>query len=303
MNMNQLAKILECSRMSIYKYIKRHGKNAPKIDDINSWIEMKTTNIMSVSQKNKKGKVPIACLACGKLIYQYASAITARAICSKKCRSELRVRRHSSVCVICKKEFIKRSKEKCCSLKCGHIHQGKTVTKNPTLRAHSSLCMVCGLQIFGNGSKTCGAEWCKHYYKNNMQKFDNYRGIRSTPESLKARRIKYQSIARARYATDPRIRAQHRARKHNRKALILKATIGTDAAAGYRAAMKAKNCYWCGCKLTRDNLEVDHIHPLARGGAHAAYNLAASCAFCNRSRQAKLTIECQSIKQPELMFV
>ncbi|MFF3312517.1 HNH endonuclease [Streptomyces sp. NPDC002952] len=28
--------------------------------------------------------------------------------------------------------------------------------------------------------------------------------------------------------------------------------------------------------------EVDHIHPLAKGGRHEAHNLAPACALCNR---------------------
>jgi 5-methylcytosine-specific restriction endonuclease McrA len=28
--------------------------------------------------------------------------------------------------------------------------------------------------------------------------------------------------------------------------------------------------------------EVDHVHPLARGGVHEWFNLAPACAWCNR---------------------
>lgn len=43
-------------------------------------------------------------------------------------------------------------------------------------------------------------------------------------------------------------------------------------------------CMKCG---TRENLEVDHIKPLAKGGEHVEENMQALCGHCNRSKGAK----------------
>ncbi len=46
---------------------------------------------------------------------------------------------------------------------------------------------------------------------------------------------------------------------------------------------QSKCCRWCKLPVAFD-AHVDHLHPLARGGAMAYYNLAISCSRCNRLR-------------------
>jgi 5-methylcytosine-specific restriction endonuclease McrA len=47
-------------------------------------------------------------------------------------------------------------------------------------------------------------------------------------------------------------------------------------------------CYWCGCKLTKNGWHVDHVIPLGKGGAHAAFNLVKACKTCNESKSDKM---------------
>lgn len=51
-----------------------------------------------------------------------------------------------------------------------------------------------------------------------------------------------------------------------------------------------KRCHWCGVGCAKGYV-VDHIVPLARGGEHAARNLAISCRPCNARKCAKDPIE------------
>ncbi len=46
-------------------------------------------------------------------------------------------------------------------------------------------------------------------------------------------------------------------------------------------------CAWCGKSIVGQEFEVDHIIPLAMGGAHIPDNLAACCPNCNRSKSDK----------------
>lgn len=46
----------------------------------------------------------------------------------------------------------------------------------------------------------------------------------------------------------------------------------------------AGRCAWCDTKLLRQEFEIDHIHPLRRGGANTYDNLALTCAPCNRRK-------------------
>ncbi len=48
-----------------------------------------------------------------------------------------------------------------------------------------------------------------------------------------------------------------------------------------------ERCAWCGCPLTKDNFEVDHIIPRALGGTNKPNNLCAACSDCNGSRWHK----------------
>lgn len=54
-----------------------------------------------------------------------------------------------------------------------------------------------------------------------------------------------------------------------------------------RAIMKAPDfCFYCGVPL-HGRYEVDHVVPLSKGGAHAAFNLVKSCSSCNQSKGDK----------------
>jgi len=44
------------------------------------------------------------------------------------------------------------------------------------------------------------------------------------------------------------------------------------------------NCEYCGVKLTRKNLSVDHKIPLSRGGNTSEENLAYCCDKCNNAK-------------------
>lgn len=46
-------------------------------------------------------------------------------------------------------------------------------------------------------------------------------------------------------------------------------------------------CYLCGIVCTRNNVTLDHVVPLFRGGTHTANNLRVACRSCNCSKGAK----------------
>ena len=50
-------------------------------------------------------------------------------------------------------------------------------------------------------------------------------------------------------------------------------------------------CYFCRNLMLGERCEIDHVIPLSRGGAHALFNLAASCLACNRSKHSKTPCE------------
>lgn len=53
-------------------------------------------------------------------------------------------------------------------------------------------------------------------------------------------------------------------------------------------------CAWCG---TEENITVDHVIPLDRGGRHSIGNLQPLCLSCNSSKNNKLMIEWKRYKK------
>lgn len=52
--------------------------------------------------------------------------------------------------------------------------------------------------------------------------------------------------------------------------------------------LRSMSCTYCG---SEEDIQVDHVIPLARGGAHAIGNLVPACRKCNHSKNAKLLME------------
>ena len=52
-------------------------------------------------------------------------------------------------------------------------------------------------------------------------------------------------------------------------------------------------CYYCGNETPMDELTMDHIVPLARGGRSTKNNLVASCKECNNLKKTMLPMEWQ----------
>lgn len=47
-------------------------------------------------------------------------------------------------------------------------------------------------------------------------------------------------------------------------------------------------CYMCGLKLEVNQVELDHLIPVSKGGSSSPENVAVSCMFCNRSRSNRI---------------
>lgn len=76
-----------------------------------------------------------------------------------------------------------------------------------------------------------------------------------------------------------------RAAKQRRRASIKTSVAGSPTAKQLAALMK-EPCVYCGAPSEH----IDHVIPLARGGAHDIDNLVPACAKCNTSKGAKLPV-------------
>jgi 5-methylcytosine-specific restriction endonuclease McrA len=50
-------------------------------------------------------------------------------------------------------------------------------------------------------------------------------------------------------------------------------------------------CHYCGRKLQANQLTMDHIVPLARGGTSAPGNIVAACRDCNRDKKLHTPVD------------
>lgn len=105
-------------------------------------------------------------------------------------------------------------------------------------------------------------------------------------QTIKARTKAWQA------AHPEQVRAAGRVNQQRRRALQVRATIGDLKAVAaffdWTHTVLRVRCYWHGGFVPRAKRHVDHIIPLARGGAHALGNLCVSCESCNRSKGARL---------------
>lgn len=92
---------------------------------------------------------------------------------------------------------------------------------------------------------------------------------------------------RAQYRADP---VKYIAAVADRRARKYAATLGP---VDYPKILSASACYLCGDQLSLlgGSVDVDHVIPLTRGGAHATDNLLATHATCNRRKRDQLLSE------------
>jgi 5-methylcytosine-specific restriction endonuclease McrA len=70
--------------------------------------------------------------------------------------------------------------------------------------------------------------------------------------------------------------------REKRRTAIREASTGTiTTALVQRMLAAAETCIYCGCEVGERDKSIDHIKPLAVGGAHCRFNLAVCCRRCN----------------------
>jgi 5-methylcytosine-specific restriction endonuclease McrA len=80
------------------------------------------------------------------------------------------------------------------------------------------------------------------------------------------------------------VRARELEKTHARRAM----TQSSPELSRYMAQLLEKPCAYCN---STDNITIDHIVPLSRGGTHERANLAPACWSCNCSKGARLLEE------------
>ena len=56
-------------------------------------------------------------------------------------------------------------------------------------------------------------------------------------------------------------------------------------------------CQYCGLHANVDELQIDHIIPVSRGGTNDINSLVTSCAVCNKKKGARCAQDISFMKQ------
>lgn len=99
------------------------------------------------------------------------------------------------------------------------------------------------------------------------------------PEGERERKRRYRE------ANIDKVRKRERENTHRRRALM---GATSPQLAEHMANLVTLPCAYCGAI---DDITIDHIVPLSRGGKHEADNLTAACYSCNCSKGAKMLDE------------
>lgn len=59
----------------------------------------------------------------------------------------------------------------------------------------------------------------------------------------------------------------------------------------WRCKLDQGVCHYCGRHCAREELTMDHVVPLARGGRSSKANLVACCKSCNSAKKSRLPSE------------
>jgi 5-methylcytosine-specific restriction endonuclease McrA len=121
--------------------------------------------------------------------------------------------------------------------------------------------------------RTANPEW----HQTNQER---WRAIPANRQSMRER-------ARAFRLADPVRRAEYGRRRHALKLSCSAGVITSDQLMA-KLAYWGFRCWMCG---SADKLEIDHVKPLSRGGAHVLCNLRPACAPCNNKKRAKWPVD------------
>ena len=143
---------------------------------------------------------------------------------------------------------------------------------------------------FSNNCKQCRQEYnlknkdknnkaCREWHKKNKDKANARRKQWNIDNSEKAK-LKDRNYA----ANNPEV---GRNKNNLRRARVL----SNGAYRIYKNELKklyAQSCFYCGSK---DEIQLDHVIPIAKGGSHSIGNLVPACRKCNLEKSDKFIVE------------
>lgn len=225
---------------------------------------------------------PSKCAACGKAIPPSRGS-RPRRWCSDRCRSWARKNPGkkrplgSRVCLECGKSIDHLIlKAIFCGDRCRQRYRAQERRAATPLRR----CLKCGKEFrpFRDGSRWCSIQHYKAWWQRQWAKANPDR-VRQIRQQVRASRTEEQLLRdRERSRLDAQVR---RARQRSTTVVPF-----TDEQLRQRMSMFS-GCWMCGGPFEH----IEHVKPLAAGGAHMLANLRPSCGPCNWSKGHRWPLE------------
>jgi 5-methylcytosine-specific restriction endonuclease McrA len=141
----------------------------------------------------------------------------------------------------------------------------------------------------------------KKYYSENKHLWSEYHQANYSKMAERKRAVskKWREDNPERYRQQMRDWLEKNLDKHNeharqRRARLRQATIAQVTTRDIRKLMHSR-CIYCG---SAENITVDHVIPLARGGSHSIGNLTSACKTCNSKKRDSFIMEWRKRESP-----
>jgi 5-methylcytosine-specific restriction endonuclease McrA len=242
---------------------------------------------------------------------------TVKLFTCKRCRARrdssefgLPVRSHrvrDDFCHSCRAEIVRGRAHwgRCSSCGCGMdftngkrgwVCPGCATAEKRRRRGASRSCpaRAAGAKARQHGIGRCvpDAVWDALAKRNARQAWDHWIDIAAPERWLGARAEFFRNCDRERWRINSRSYhlanpQRERARKQRRRGRLVTYGDGTaDPASVQRLLDQAAGCAYCGIRLDNAGKTLDHMQPLALGGAHSLDNLLVACLACNAKKGA-----------------
>ncbi|HWL70416.1 MAG TPA: HNH endonuclease [Geminicoccus sp.] len=153
----------------------------------------------------------------------------------------------------------------------------------------------------------CVKFWGRIAEANALKAFRQWRRQNPLPKAERDEAAYYQ----ARKAADPEgMRWRERQARAKRRAKLKGAvTLQMDSSVYHRLVTQAVHCAYCagiltkgvhGSKALPTTAVIDHVIPLAKGGAHDEFNLAVCCWACNSAKRSMMPAVWAARLEPDM---
>jgi len=262
----------------------------------------KVSGANSRARKKYKPTIAAPCSHCGTWIEGSPAAMKGKRYCSKRCSHAARVTIPNATCKNCNREYKPRAKEYVtfCGRDCSYEYlsaHGRPERKNTRIIVSilKRKCQQCESRFTSlHGARYCSDDCRTEQARMAAKPQDRTRDCKQCGEQYTVPHDEYLTAFCSDDCKQDQLR--HQRSKHKARRRALERTTRVDSIGWVEIAERdGYQCNACKCETPRklrgtceDSApELDHVHPLSKGGSHTADNLQILCRLCNQMKSDK----------------